>query len=94
MKSGRIPFGAGIQVSGYKHQRNQLKKPPDPTDSNALQLTIAANAYLNRLIEQDHRGIMQRYYPILGFGAFPSAQRFCRAFEEVRQSFRPRRKRK
>ena len=52
------------------------------------------NAYLNRRIEQDHRGIKQRYYPMLGFGAFPSAQRFCRAFEEVRQYFRPRRKRK
>jgi hypothetical protein len=36
MKSGSIPFGAGIQVSGYKHQRNQVKKPLDPTDSNAL----------------------------------------------------------
>jgi hypothetical protein len=29
---------------------------------------------------------------MLGFGALPSAQRFCRAFEEVRQYFRPRRK--
>ena len=37
------------------------------------------NAYLNRRIEQDHRGIKQRYYPTLGFGAFRSAQRFCRA---------------
>jgi putative transposase len=25
------------------------------------------NAYLNRRIEQDHRGIKQRYYPMLGF---------------------------
>ena len=38
------------------------------------------NADLNRRIEQDHRGIKQRYYPMLGFGALPSAQRFCRAF--------------
>ena len=52
------------------------------------------SAYLNRRIEQDHRGVKQRYYPMLGFGAFPSAQRFWRAFEEVRQYFRPRRKRK
>jgi putative transposase len=29
---------------------------------------------------------------MLGFGALPSAQRFCRAFEEVRQYFRARRK--
>jgi hypothetical protein len=29
---------------------------------------------------------------MLGFAAFHSAQRFCRAFEEIRQYFRPRRK--
>jgi transposase-like protein len=52
------------------------------------------NAFLNRRIEQDHRGVKQRYYPMLGFGAFHSAQRFCHAFEEMRQYFRPRRKRK
>ncbi|HYI97373.1 MAG TPA: IS6 family transposase [Bryobacteraceae bacterium] len=46
------------------------------------------SAYLNRRIEQDHRGIKQRYYPMLGFGAFHSAQRFCHAFEEMRQYFR------
>ena len=50
------------------------------------------SAYLNRRIERDHRGVKQRYYPMLGFGALTSAQRFCRAFEEVRQYFRPRRK--
>ena len=47
-----------------------------------------SNHYLNNLIEQDHRGIKQRYYPIRGFGSFTSAARFCRAFDEVRQFFR------
>src|SRR3954447_22216405 len=47
------------------------------------------NAYLNRRIERNHRAVKQRYYPMLGFGALASAQRFCRAFEEVRQYFRP-----
>ncbi len=42
--------------------------------------------------EQDHRGIKQRYYPTLGFGAFDSARRFCQAMDEVRQFFRPRRR--
>ena len=50
------------------------------------------SAYLNRRIERDHRGVKQRYYPMLGFGALVSAQRFCRAFEEIRQYFRCRRK--
>ncbi len=45
---------------------------------------------LDNLIEQDHRGIKHRYYPMLGFGAFDSAKRFCTAFEEVRQYLRPR----
>jgi transposase-like protein len=31
------------------------------------------SAYLNRRIERNHRGVKQRYYPMLGFGAF------CRA---------------
>jgi putative transposase len=48
------------------------------------------NRYLNNRIEQDHRGIKQRYYPMRGFGDFDSAARFCIAFEEVRQYFRYR----
>jgi putative transposase len=45
---------------------------------------------LNSKIEQDHRGIKQRYYPRLGFKAMGWAQRYCRAFEEVRNYFRAR----
>ena len=41
-------------------------------------------------IEQDHRGIKQRYYPTLGFHNFDAAKRFCRVFDEVRNFFRPR----
>jgi transposase-like protein len=48
------------------------------------------NHYLNNRLEQDHRGIKQRYYPMRGFGNFTSASRFCRAFDEVRQFFRVR----
>jgi len=44
--------------------------------------------YKNNRIEQDHRSVKQRYYPMRGFGSFPSAARFCRAFEEQRQYFR------
>ena len=45
---------------------------------------------LGNPIEQSHRGIKQRYYPILGFDAFESAQHFCQAYDEVHQLFRPR----
>ncbi len=42
-------------------------------------------------IEQSHRGIKQRYYPMLGFGAFESAQGFCQAYDEIRNFMRPQR---
>jgi transposase-like protein len=42
------------------------------------------NRYLNNRIEQDHRSIKQRYYPMLGFAKFESASRFCSAFDELR----------
>ena len=48
--------------------------------------------YKNNRIEQDHRGIKQRYYPMLGFKSFRSAQCFCRSFDELRNYFRPRRR--
>ncbi len=44
--------------------------------------------YKNNQIEQDHRGVKQRYYPMRGFGSFAAAARCCRAFEEQRQYFR------
>jgi transposase-like protein len=45
---------------------------------------------LTNRIEQDHRGIKQRYYPMLGFKTFASAKRYCQAFDEVRNFFRSR----
>lgn len=45
---------------------------------------------LGNPIEQSHREIKQRYYPTLGFGSIESAKRFCQAYDEVRQFFRPR----
>ena len=46
------------------------------------------NKYLNNLLEQDHRGVKQRYYPMRGFGSFEAAARFCCAFDELRNYFR------
>ena len=45
--------------------------------------------YLNNRLEQDHRGIKQRYYPMHGFGSFDSAARFCRTFDELRNYLHP-----
>jgi hypothetical protein len=55
--------------------------------SDVLQRT---NRSLNHRLEQDHRGIKQRYCPMRGFGSVTEASRFCRAFDEVRQFFRVR----
>ncbi len=49
--------------------------------------------YLNNLTEQSHRAVKQRSYPMLGFGSFESAARFCSAFDELREYFRVRRRR-
>jgi putative transposase len=49
------------------------------------------NRYLNSRLEQDHRGIKQRYYPMRGFGSFEAAARFCTAHDELRNYFRARR---
>jgi len=45
---------------------------------------------MNHRIEQDHRGITQRYYPMRGFGSFDSAARFCTGHDELRDHLRPR----
>ena len=42
------------------------------------------NQYLNNRMEQSHRPIKQRYYPMPGFRNFESASRFCSAFDELR----------
>ena len=56
-------------------------------DSNAQHRT---SKYLNNRLEQDHRGIKQRYYPMRSFGNFESAACFCRAFDELRHYLRLR----
>src|SRR3954447_19678636 len=45
--------------------------------------------YKNNVMEQDHRGIKGRYRSMRGFKAFGSADRFCRAFDEIRNFLRP-----
>jgi putative transposase len=44
-------------------------------------------------LEQDHRGIKQRYRPMGGFKHGRTTARFCRAFDEVRAFLRPQSRR-
>jgi len=46
--------------------------------------------YMNNRLEQDHRGIKQRYNPMRGFGSVASAARFCSVYDEVRAQLRYR----
>jgi len=48
------------------------------------------NIYLNNRLEQDHRGIKDRYRSMRGFKRAMSAGRFCRAFDELRSFLRVR----
>src|SRR4051812_47093969 len=50
---------------------------------------VRTSQYKNNVMEQDHRGIKGRYRSMRGFKAFGSADRFCRAFDEIRNFLRP-----
>jgi putative transposase len=91
-------FARALAVVGKSPQR--VTTDGHPAYPRAIRETLGekvlhrCNPYLNSRLEQDHRGIKQRYYPMQGFGNVESAARFCQAFEEVRQWFRPRQRMK
>ncbi len=94
MEAAKRFFKQAVDVVGHAPERVTT----DGHDSypRAIRQTLGSqvihrcNRYLNNRLEQDHRGIKQRYYPMRGFGSLASAARFCRAFDEVRQFFRVR----
>jgi putative transposase len=53
------------------------------------QVTHRTSRYLNNHLEQDHRGIKQRYRPMGGFKTVATAGCFCRVFDEIRAFLRP-----
>src|SRR6266700_4249746 len=94
MASAKRFFKGAREVVGHKPE----KVTTDGHDSypRAIRRILGrkvvhrTSKYLNNRMEQDHRGIKQRYYPMRGFGNFQSASRFCRAFDEQRDYFRYR----
>ncbi len=48
-------------------------------------VTHRTSRYKHKRIEQDHRGVQQRSYPLRGCGSFVSAARCCLAFAEQHQ---------
>jgi len=86
-------FAQALDLAG--HAPEQVTTDGHDASPRAIRETLGDGAIhrtrrdKNNRIEQDHRGVKQRYYPMRGFGAFDSAARFCPAFEEQRQYFRP-----
>ena len=83
-----------IDSTGHKPLRMTTDKHPAYT--KAIRWIVGRkvlhrqNQYMNNRIEQNHRGIKQRYYPMLEFKQFESASRFCTAFDELRNYLRVR----
>ena len=74
---------------------DQVTTDGHPSYSRAIRETMGSEVehrtskYLNNRLEQDHRGIKQRYYPMRGFGTVEAATRFCCASDELRNYLRP-----
>jgi transposase-like protein len=94
MEAAKRFFKQAVDVVGHTPERvttdGHDSYPRAIRETLGREVMHRCNRYLNNRIEQDHRGIKQRYYPMRGFGSVESASRFCRAFEEVRQFFRVR----
>ena len=87
-------FKQAIQTVGHKPERvttdGHDAYPRAIRRSVGRKVMHRTSQYLNNRLEQDHRAVKQRYYPMRGFGSFPAAARFCTAFHELRQYFRAR----
>ena len=85
-------FQSAIHVTG--HSPVQITTDKNPAYSDAIKQALGdtvkhrTNKYLNNCLEQDHRAIKSRYYPMKGFKDFFCALIFCTVFEEVRNFFK------
>jgi putative transposase len=86
MEAAKQFFKQAVGVVG--HVPDQVKTDGHPSCVRAIRETLSSNVehrtntYLNIRLEQDHRGIKQREYPMRGFGTVETAARFCCAFDE------------
>ena len=83
-----------FRCSACRHTPERVTTDGHDSYPRAIRETLGSDVlhrtdrYLNNRLEQDHRGIKQRYYPMRDFGSVASASRFCHAFDEVRHFFR------
>jgi hypothetical protein len=76
-----------VTTDGHDAYPRSIRETLDPA------VMHRTSRYKNSRIEQDHRGIKLRYYPMRGFGNFASAASFCIGYEKQRQYFRQRTRR-
>ncbi|GHO64008.1 hypothetical protein KSC_029000 [Ktedonobacter sp. SOSP1-52] len=92
MEAAKRFFQQALEMVGHAPERvtsdGHDSYPRAIRETFGSTVTHRCNPSLNNRLEQDHRGIKQRYSPMRGFGNFSSAARFCRAFDEMRQFFR------
>ncbi len=67
-----------VMTDGHDAYPRAIRETPGPAVQHRT------SRYMNNRIEQDHRGIKQRHYPLRGFGSFEAAARFCSAHDELR----------
>ena len=94
MEAAKRFFKQAVEVVGHAPERvttdGHASYPRAIRETLGSDVIHRCNPSLNNRLEQDHRGIKQRSYPMRGFGSVTSASRFCRAFDEVLQFFRVR----
>ncbi len=94
MEAAKRVFRQALMVAGQAPERvttdGHDSYPRAMRETLGEQVTHRCNPYLNNRIEQDQRGIQQRYCPTRGFERVESASCFCQASGEQRQSVRLR----
>src|SRR5215510_5342902 len=69
--NNEIPEKITLDGSQASHQAVAELKAEGVLPAQTL---VRTNKYLNNMIEQDHRRVKQRYYPMLGFKRFRNAK--------------------
>jgi transposase-like protein len=97
-KTAKCFFKGAVEVVGHKPDRVTTDGydvyPRAVAEELGEEVCHRTNRYLNNRLEQNHRGIKQRYYCMRGFKCFQAASQFCQAFDELRNYLRPRQRMK
>ncbi len=81
MDAAKRFFKQAVEIAGQAPERvttaGHDSYPRATRETLGAAVRHRGHQYLNNRIEQDHRGIKQRYYPMGGFGNVDATARFC-----------------